>query len=86
MVDCKLDPLIGNTNLSLQPKCSSGTNCKDCLVDLCCYKSRFGYRHVLVSSLKCQPGEKIKQMGIGHIALCKLFPTLEEVFFQGEEL
>ena len=86
MVDCKLDLLIGNTNLSLQPKCSTGLDCKDCLVDLCCYQRRFGHGHVLISSLKCQPGDHIKQMGIRRIALCKVFPTLEGGLFQSEAL
>ena len=33
--DHKLDLLIGNANLLLQPKCRTGVGCKDCLQDLC---------------------------------------------------
>ena len=35
----KLDWLVSNANLSLQPKCGTRSGCKDCLRNLCCYTS-----------------------------------------------
>ena len=83
----KLDLLIGNANLGLQPKCGTGLGCKDCLQNLCCYSSRFSNRHVLIGSLKSQDGVQASHMSnIRWIALCKVFPALEGAFFQGEAL
>ena len=37
----KLDLLVGNANLLLQPKCATCVGCMDCLQNLCCYSSVF---------------------------------------------
>ena len=80
----KLDLLVGNPHLGLQPKCGTGSGCKDCLQNLCCYTSRFLYGHVLICSLKNQEGVWANKVSsIRRIALCNV---LEGAFFQGEAL
>ena len=78
-----LDILVGNPNLGLQPVCKYGFGCKDCERGRCLYKSRFGSRFVPLGSFgDDQPLVNV----VRHIALTKIAPVLEGMFFQGEAL
>ena len=78
-----LDILVGNTNLGLQPVCRHGFGCKDCKKGRCLYKSRFGSGFIPLGSFgDDQPLVNV----VRHVALTKIAPVLEGMFFQGEAL
>merc|ERR1712002_849575 len=78
-----LDLLIGNPNLALQPVCQSGYGCQDCAKGRCLYRSRFGTGYVPLGSFG---KDNSHVSAIGHVALNRVSPPLQGLFFQGESL
>ena len=78
-----LDILIGNPNLALQPACKSRFGCIDCAKGRCLYKSKFGSGYVPLGSFG---KDQSLVTGIKHVALSKILPPLQGLFFQGEAL
>ena len=78
-----LNILIGNPNLALQPVCEYGFGCQDCAKGRCLYRSKFRAGYVPLGSFgKDQSLVTV----IKHVALCKISPPLQGLFFQGEAL
>ena len=78
-----LDILIGNPNLSLQPVCETGFGCQDCANGRCLYTSKFGSGYVPLGSFG---KDQSIVTGVKHVALSKISPPLQGLFFQGEAL
>ena len=78
-----LDILIGNPDLGLQPSCRVGYGCPDCRKGRCLYKSRFSEGVVPLGSFSKNAATI---SSIKHVALTKVFPPLQGLFFQGESL
>ena len=78
-----LDVLIGNQILGLQPVCEIGFGCQDCARGHCLYRSKFGSGYVPLGSFgKDQPVVTV----LKHVALTKISPPIQGLFFQGEAL
>ena len=78
-----LDILIGNPDLGLQPVCRVGFGCPDCRKGRCLYKSRFSEGVVPLGSFSKNAAAI---SSIKHVALSRLIPPLQGLFFQGEAL
>ena len=78
-----LDILIGNPNRALQPVCLTGFGCQDCAKGRCLYRSKFGSGYVPLGSFG---KDQYLITGIKHVALSKISPSLQGLFFQGEAL
>ena len=78
-----LDILIGNTDLALQPACKTGYGCRDCAKGRCLFRSKFGCGYVPLGSFGEDQG---LVSTIKHVALNKVSPALQGLFFQGEAL
>merc|ERR1712030_315117 len=78
-----LDMLIGNLDLALQPVYQSGFGCQDCAKGRCLYRSRFGSGYVPLGSFG---KDNSIVSAIKHVALSKVSPPLQGLFFQGESL
>ena len=78
-----LDILIGNPDLALQPACQSGFSCMDCAKGRCLFKSKFGSGYVPLGSFG---KDQSLVSAIKHVALNKVSPTHQGLFFQEEAL
>merc|ERR1711895_277323 len=78
-----VDVLIGNPDLALQPVCQSGFGCQDCAKGRCLYRSRFGTGYVPLGSFG---KDNSFVSAIRHVALNRVSPPLQGLFFQGESL
>ena len=75
--------LIGYPNLGLQPVCATGFGCQDCARGHCLYHSKFGSGYVPLGSFgKDQPIVTV----LKYVALTKVSPPIQGLFFQGEAL
>ena len=75
--------LIGNPDLGLQLACESGFGCMDCAKGRCLFKSKFGSGYVPLGSFG---KDQSLVSAIKHVALNKVSPPLQGLFFQGEAL
>ena len=84
----KLDLLVGNSDLGLQPKCAQGIDCPDCAQHRCCYKSKFGLGWVLVGNTQRHGKSSLSHRinTLYRVSLCKVAPNLDSMFFQAEAL
>ena len=80
-----LDLLLGNSALALQPKCTSGLQCKNCENGICCYESKFGDGWVLIGHDHSQDSAFSNAATI-RVHATRISPILEDSFFQGEQL
>ena len=78
-----LDILIGNPDLGLQPVCRVGFGCPDCRKGRCLYKSRFSEGVIPLGSFSKNAAAV---SSIKHVALARIIPPLQGLFFQGEAL
>merc|ERR1712089_88188 len=78
-----LDILIGNPDLGLQPVCRVRFGCPDCRKGRCIYKSRFSEGVIPLGSFSKNAAAV---SSIKHVALTKVIPPLQGLFFQVEAL
>ena len=78
-----IDVLIGNSHLGLQPVCSIGFGCSNCIKGRCIFRSRFGEGYVPLGSFQ---GDNSIINVIRHMSLTRIAPVLDVPFFQAEQL
>ena len=78
-----IDVLIGNSHLGLQPVCSIGFGCSNCIKGRCIFRSHFREGYVPLGSLQ---GDNSIINVIRHVSLTRIAPVLNVPFSQAEQL